>query len=389
MRIGIIAPEFPPAVGGVETYAYEFSAELARRGHDVFVFTRADTEYKNETPGIKVFPVLRQRYGPDRQLTEVYAMDVWHIMNAGYAWLALETQPVIVSVHGNDFISPYHLPMRPNLPRVPGLWRVQPLFDNLLSWVWRKVALRFMRRGLSHARQVLANSEYTKSLLVRCVPACSAKTSVGLVGVGDDFLRMQHRACRSDRTNRLVTVCRLGESRKNVDKVLQALAQLKRYPFQYTVVGDGTLRLGLEALCRQLGIEDRVIFTGFIPKAEIPCLLASSDLFIMVSSVLSDSVEGFGIAYLEANACGTPVLAARSGGAEEAVDEGKSGYFVDETNVSDLSIALERFLKGEVTFKSEDCKAFAGRFTWGRVVDRAIKHYTSQADPHTSTFSYR
>lgn len=388
MRIGIIAPEFPPDVGGVETYAYEFSAELARRGHDVFVFTRADTDRKNETPGIKVFPVLRQRYGQDRQLTKRYSMDVWHIMNAGYAWLALETQPVIVSVHGNDFISPYHLPMRPNLPRVPGLWRVQPLFDDLHSWVWRKVARRFMRRGLSRARQIIANSEYTKSLLVRCVPECSAKTTVGFVGVGDDFLRTQHRGCGSDSTNRLVTVCRLGEPRKNVDKVLQALAQLTRYPFQYTVVGDGSLRRGLEALCRQLGIEDRVIFTGFIPKAEIPCLLASSDLFIMVSGVLSDSVEGFGIAYLEANACGTPVLAARSGGAEEAVDEGKSGYFVDATNVSDITIALERFLKGDVTFKSEDCKAFASRFTWERVVDQAIKHYTSDADRHASTVSY-
>jgi phosphatidylinositol alpha-1,6-mannosyltransferase len=377
MRIGVVAPEFPPDIGGIETYAYEFSKELARRGHDVFVFTLAESECEIEMPGIKVLPVLSQKYQKDRQLPKIYSMDVWHVMNAGYAWLATETNPVIVSVHGNDFISPYHLPMRPNLPRLPGLWRVQPRLDPLHSWVWRKASRWLMRRGLSRARQVIANSEYTKSVLVRCVPQCGAKTSVGFVGVADEFLQMPHRRRRSDRTKRLVTVCRLAEPRKNVDKVLQALTQLKQYRFQYTIVGDGRLRCDLEALCRQLGIEDRVSFTGSIPKTEIPCLLASSDLFIMASGVSSNSVEGFGIAYLEANACGTPVLAARAAGAVEAVNEGKTGYFVDEPSIPAITEALERFLTGDITFKSEECHAFASRFTWPKVVDHAMHYYVS------------
>jgi glycosyltransferase involved in cell wall biosynthesis len=160
-----------------------------------------------------------------------------------------------------------------------------------------------------------------------------------------------------------------------VDKTLRALAQLKLYEFQFTVVGDGVLRPNLESLCRELGLNDRVNFTGVISKAEIQRLLASSDLFILTSDVLPNSVEGFGIAYLEANACGVPVLAAKSGGAAEAVCDGKTGYFVDEPTISAIATALERFLKSEIRFKSEDCQVFASRFHWARVVDHALKFY--------------
>jgi phosphatidylinositol alpha-1,6-mannosyltransferase len=380
MRIGIVAPEFPPDIGGVETYSYECSAELARRGHDVIVFTRPHAAVEEIGRGIiKVIPELTGEYALDRQLPKKFSMDVWHVMNAGYAWLASETPDVVVSVHGNDFINPYFLPTPTNLSRVVGLWRFQSQIRPVHTWLWRHTALRLMGRGLLRARQVIANSEYTKSILIKRWPRCMATTSVGYVGVGEEFLRMRHQRCGSDKAIRFLAVCRLSETRKNVDKVLRALARLKQYPFQYTVVGDGDLRPELESLCRRLELEDRVHFTGFIPKTEMQELLASSDLFVLPSAVLPDSVEGFGIVYLEANACGTPVLAARGAGAVEAVDEGKSGYFVEEPSIPAITEALERFLTGEVAFKSEECQAFASRFTWAKVVDHAMQYYFSES----------
>ena len=378
MRIGIVAPEFPPDIGGIETYACEFSMEIARRGHEVTVFTHRRAR-NAEIPGVKVVPELQQRKATDWRLLKNFAPDVWHVMNASYAWLALQRREVIVSVHGNDFINPYFLPMIPPLPDVPGLWRFESQLHPLRTRLWRILAQREMWGGLARARQVIANSEYTKNLLIRHVPRCAPNTSVGYVGVGEDFLRVQHRRCDANKARRLVTVCRLVEPRKNVDKVLQALAQLKRYPFEFTVVGDGSLRPNLELLCRQLDLHDRVKFTGFVPKAEIQNLLAASDLFILTSEVLRNSVEGFGIVYLEANACGTPVLAARSAGAAEAVVEGKTGYSVDEPSVPAIAKSLERFFKGEVSFRSEDCKDFASRFTWARVVDHSYQFYPGRA----------
>jgi glycosyltransferase involved in cell wall biosynthesis len=213
------------------------------------------------------------------------------------------------------------------------------------------------------------------NLLISHAPLCVANTSVGIVGVGEEFLRVERRHCGANPAKRLVTVCRLAEPRKNVDKILRALARLKHYPFEFTVIGDGKLRHGLESLCHQLALSDRVNFTGSIDTSEIQRRLMSADLFVLTSELLPDSVEGFGIAYLEANACGTPVLAARSGGAVEAVEEGRSGYFVEETSIEAITAGLQRFLAGEVTFDSANCRAFANRFTWARVVDHACRFY--------------
>ena len=375
MRIGLIAPEFPPDIGGVETYGYQFATELVRRGHRVFVFTCPHREGEVSKAGFEILPLLKVDYASDRRILREHPMDVWHVMNAGYAWMALETRPVIISAHGNDFIQPYFLPRQPNLRHIPGLWRFSLPFERLWSRLWRKFALRMMRRGLSQATQVIANSQYTRNLLTLRYPGCSDKISVGYVGVDPEFFREPRARGNVDQPKQLVTVCRLSDARKNVDKVLRALAQLKRFPFQYTLIGDGKMRPNIEALCRELDLGDRVICTGFVPKPEMRRILSKSDLFILTAGVLPDSIEGFGIAYLEANACGTPVLAARTGGAVEAVNEGKSGYFVDEPTIPEIATALERYLSGNIRFKGVDCQAFAKKCAWASVVDNAMAFY--------------
>jgi glycosyltransferase involved in cell wall biosynthesis len=99
-------------------------------------------------------------------------------------------------------------------------------------------------------------------------------------------------------------------------------------------------------------------------------------LFVLTSSGLRNSVEGFGIVYLEANACGTPVLAARIAGAAEAVEEGESGFFVEEPSVSRIAQALDSYLSGKIRFESSACIAFARKFTWKKVVDHASQFYS-------------
>lgn len=375
MRIGIISPEFPPDIGGVETYSYEFCAELARRGHDITVFTHRHIVPGEAVPGITIIPELRQESRADWQLLNKCSFDAWHVMNASYAWVALQNPEVVISIHGNDFISPYFLPQTRPWSNAFGLWRLDARFASLRRRLRRKAAWREMHRGLARARHVIANSEYTKSLLIRHVPGCAATTSVGYVGVGSEFLRMPCHERNGNKCKKLVTVCRLNEPRKNVDKVIQALGQLKQYPFEFVVVGDGPMRAQLESLSAQLKLTDRIKFSGFVSKAEILEQLASSDLFVLTSEVMEKSIEGFGIAYLEANACGTPVLAARSAGAAEAVREGISGYFVDQPSVPAIAAALESFLKGELTFSAAGCQAFASEFSWARVVDHAWQFY--------------
>jgi len=85
------------------------------------------------------------------------------------------------------------------------------------------------------------------------------------------------------------------------------------------------------------------MFKGFVSSAELKQLLSMSDLFVLASSIITRGHEGFGIAYLGANACGTLVLAARLAGAVEAVSEGECGIFVEEPGVSEIKDALKWF----------------------------------------------
>ena len=98
----------------------------------------------------------------------------------------------------------------------------------------------------------------------------------------------------------------------------------------------------------------------------------------LTSAMKADTFEGFGIVYLEANAAGVPVLAARQGGAVDAVKEGVSGFFVDEPSVAGVRNALRRFLRGDLCFEENAVRKHARNFLWTHIVDRIEKEYWSR-----------
>lgn len=378
MHIAIVAPEFPPEIGGMQTYAAEFARELVQRGHQVTVFTRRRHEPQASLPGVRVEGVLQGHLGPDLAHLRRHRADAWHVMNTAYAWVALYFSPTVVSVHGNDFLRPYIQVGEPDLLALPGAWR----FPRLQRAVARAIGAwrtpRLIGRGLERATQILANSRYTETVFLQHHPALRGSTRAAMVGVGADYLRdVPARAVKQ--VPRLISVTRLSERRKNVDLVLRALARIAPHcPFHYTVVGDGNQRAELEALASSLGIARQVEFAGFLPASELRARLASSSLFVLTAGINPASHEGFGIAYLEANACGTPTLAARLAGAAEAVEDGVSGFFTRELTEEALADALESFLSGRVRFDAAACRAFAARFTWAAVVDQALPWYAAR-----------
>lgn len=384
MRIGILSPEFPPAIGGVETYAFQYVKALARLRPEweVTVFTRPHPQGEIAIPGVCVEPALRRRYRIDRQLVRRRSMDVWHAMNAAYGWVAAEVPRAVVSVHGNDFLRPYLPLLRPDLHRFLPVRRAPQWLEKAEQALSGKRLPGLLARTLPRAHCILANSRYTERVLLERFPACRGRTVPAMVGVDPAFFAAAQAGRTEDDPFHLVTVSRLSEPRKNLDLVLRALARLSgRHAFVYRVIGEGWDRPRLEALARELGIADRVVFLGRVPQADMTAALAASDLFVLASSVLPDSHEGFGIVYLEANACGTPVLAARLGGAVEAVAEGQSGMLVDEASVEGIEAALESFFSGAAAFSPEACRAHAARFTWEAVVEAALPCYLGESPP--------
>jgi glycosyltransferase involved in cell wall biosynthesis len=330
---------------------------------------------EHELPGVRIKPVLRLCRAADRATIASCRPDVWHALNAAYAWISEERPNSVVSVHGNDFLRPYYPVAQPDLKHMPLAWRWSDDVARRLRPLWLGLTTRLVRKSLSRARHIITNSCYTERVLLECIPKCRGRTSVAFVGAGAHFFDVVHQPS-TDGVPRLLTVCRLSEPRKNVDRVLRALARLgDHHDFRYTVVGDGYDRPRLETLAGELHLGERVRFAGFVSRDELLDIYARSDLMVLASTVIPGSHEGFGIVYLEAAASGVPSLAARLAGAAEAVDEGKSGMYVEEPTVEAITDALARFLAGQIKFDQESCRDFARQFTWGKVVDRSLPYY--------------
>jgi phosphatidylinositol alpha-1,6-mannosyltransferase len=159
--------------------------------------------------------------------------------------------------------------------------------------------------------------------------------------------------------------------RKGHDLVLRALPQLKqRWPgLLYVIVGDGPFRPALEALAEQLGVASSVRFAGRVDSAALPAFYRLCDVFVMPSRLRAEhhDVEGFGIVYIEAGACGKPVVGGLSGGTEDAIAEGETGLLVDPGDANALAAALARILEdpGFARTLGENARRrAAAEFTW-------------------------
>jgi phosphatidylinositol alpha-1,6-mannosyltransferase len=137
----------------------------------------------------------------------------------------------------------------------------------------------------------------------------------------------------------MLTLGRLAsdERYKGVDEVIDAMPRLLRQSpdLRYLIVGDGSDRARLEAKARAHGLSDYVIFAGRIAEAEKVAHYNLADLYVMPSHG-----EGFGIALIEAAACGIPVVGSAIDGSREALLDGQLGHMVDPTKPDDLVLAI-------------------------------------------------
>jgi len=141
----------------------------------------------------------------------------------------------------------------------------------------------------------------------------------------------------------MMTLARLSaaEQYKGVDEVLEAMPELleSEPSLRYLVAGDGDDRPRLEDKAKSLGLHDKVIFTGMVRECEKADLLRLADAFVMPGRG-----EGFGIVYLEALACGVPVVGSRLDGSREALRGGLLGELADPTDLASVRDAIRAAL---------------------------------------------
>ena len=160
---------------------------------------------------------------------------------------------------------------------------------------------------------------------------------------------------------------------KDVEAALKAFSMLciERKDLRLLVVGDGHLRGKLKELVKQLDIDGKVIFTGL--RNDVSSLLSVMDVFLLTSLI-----EGFPNAILEAMACSLPVVATRTGGIPEIVQEGQSGFLVEVKDYSGIAEALRKIINDKeaaMVMGRNGRKIVEGRFSVERMVNDYEKFY--------------
>ena len=203
--------------------------------------------------------------------------------------------------------------------------------------------LRLMKLVLKNASVVVANSDFTKALVLE------AERNANVVVVNPCVDTMRFAADPGivpDLQNvrrKIITVARLVRS-KGHDTVLKALPKvIERFPdTKYFIIGEGPEAEKLKEVVREFELSQYVIFTGQVDEAELISHYRTCDLFILTSREIeaTGEVEGFGIVFLEASACGKPVIGARSGGIQEAIIDKVTGMLVDPLDIYGTSEAI-------------------------------------------------
>lgn len=206
------------------------------------------------------------------------------------------------------------------------------------------------RRALAAADGIVAVSRFTRETLIDAFGVPPRK--IELVSNGVDLRRFvprprpAHLVARYGLEGRpvLLTVSRLY-ARKGVDRVIESLpAVLRQIPdLVYLIVGGGTYRPALEALVEKHDLGRTVVFAGAVPDYELTEHYSLGDVFIMANREMPDGdTEGFGLVFLEANACGLPVIAGKAGGSVDAVTDMVNGLVVDGDDTGEIARAIIR-----------------------------------------------
>lgn len=374
MKVLLLTETFPPAVGGVETFLQnlcqfsraEFTVLTAGAHGDALLDTSSSYQIQRCVPHRRVglASYLAQAVSICRR-TKYDAIFVGYFSPVVWVGLLMKTifaARLVTLIHGRDL----------EFFLASGAW----------SRAWYAWALR-------RSDFVWNNCRYNQERY-SALGLAAEKTGVLNPGVDVSFFRPRPPARatieRYGLSGRrvLLTVGRLVE-KKNHALVIRALRTLRRsFPnLTYLIVGEGPERDRLAALAQDLGIETSVVFAGAQQGEVLLDLYNVCDVFVMPSAevrlkpagaaIWGNDAETFGIAFLEASACGRPVVGGKSGGMADAIADRETGYLVDPGCVRQLEAAVSSLLedpsKAERMGRQGRERAVE-QFTWEKVADR-------------------
>ncbi len=238
---------------------------------------------------------------------------------------------------------------------------------------------RRVLKVLNNIDYVISNSKFTKNLAINS--GVNDKKII-VINPGIEPLKelskeilFEAEDMLENKNPRLITVSRL-EKRKNHEKIIMSLRNLKQlYPnIIYTCIGYGEEEENLKKLVKELNLENQVLFLKNISQELKNALLAKSNLFVMPSIIYKKSVEGFGIAYIEAAQYGLPSIGGKDGGESDAIKNNETGIICDGNSLDEIYSSIDLILKNN-SYKNfiNKTKEFARKFEWDNIIKQYFK----------------
>jgi phosphatidylinositol alpha-1,6-mannosyltransferase len=348
MALLILTDNYPPQPGGIGTYAYELARNLKEEGVEVIVLAprgKGDREVDSrekfvtyrlvkERPFFELHALILLIYlALCGHVDRICCMTLYPCGSVAVLVSLLFKVPYYVVAHGGELLESD---------------------ESLSGWIKYRILLGPARGlALRKASGFFVNSNYTKRILMGLGVV---EERITLIPCGTDPEKFQGMRNREKIARKyglegkkvLLTVARL-ESHKGQDTVISLMPELiKKIPnLVYVIVGTGRQEAVLKDMVRRLNLNGYVRFQGWVPEAELVELYNVCDVFVMISRELASEFEGFGVAFLEANACGRPVIGGKSGGISEAVVHGKTGLLVNPDDHQEIARAILRLLTEE------------------------------------------
>ncbi len=232
---------------------------------------------------------------------------------------------------------------------------------------------------LNSCEKVIANSKYTKNLAVTCG---ISEDKIIVINPGIDPAEELDKKSLDKvesllkiKSPRLITVSRF-DKRKNHEKIIMALRNLKQiYPdIVYVCIGHGDEEENIKILVKELDLGNQVMFFKDISTNLKNALIAKSHIFVMPSIIYKKSVEGFGIAYVEAAQYAIPSIGGTDGGAADAIDHEKTGLICDGNSLDEVYSAISSMLENKKYLElGKNAKEYVNKFHWSKIIEEYKK----------------
>ncbi|MDU4884775.1 glycosyltransferase family 1 protein [uncultured Clostridium sp.] len=286
-------------------------------------------------------------------------IDMHHIPQNGIGLNELYTSPLVVTIH--DLI-PYILPETVGRGYLQRFLRDMPLIVN-------------------NSKIILTVSEYSKKDIMKFFPFVNEeKIFVTPLAANKSYKPLNKSNCIEYIKNKYSIdspfILYIGgfSTRKNVKELIIAFNKIKKsLKKDYKLVLCGSIKdegVKLQNLCKELLIDDKIIFTGFIPDDELPLFYNAAELFIYPSLY-----EGFGLPPLEAMSCATPVITSNLTSIPEVTKD--CAILIDPFNKDELASSILNLLNSESSLQEYSQKGYKNslNFTWKNTAIATLKAY--------------